>query len=147
MRARRGTALLVVVAALVLASVPALARVPAHSAPKAVVASKATIVARVVALSGRQLYLKRGGRLVALKRGGSIALHALIVLGPRTKATLSLAVPAGIDPTADIMDVASFSRLPVPNASRIGKQFGVIAGSVGSDHTLHLEPQLIELAP
>jgi hypothetical protein len=147
MGARCATVSLVVLAALVVGSVPALARVPAHSAPKAVVASKATIVARVVALSGRQLYLKRGGRLVALRRGGEVALHALIVLGPGTKATLSLAVPAGVDPTADIMDVARFSRLPVPSASRIIKQFGVIAGGVGSDHTLRLEPQLIELAP
>lgn len=135
--------------ALAISDVPALSGAPARSAPNAVAARQPAIVARVIRLSGRRLYAKRRGRLVRLGRGDRVALRELVVLGPATKATFRMRIPrgAGITPATDVMDMARFSRRSPPKASRIDKQYGVIAFGVKTHHTVRLQPRLIEFAP
>ena len=99
-------------------------------------------VARVVRISGRNLYVIRGNRLVRLRRGARIALRELIALGPNTRAELRLTVPRGTKPTSARALFSGFlyTGAKPPKAAEFEKGFTVLAGYASLHPRLELTP-------
>jgi len=98
-------------------------------------------VGRVVAVSGRNTYVKRfaTGRLVILRKGTILYLHDIIAAGPETKATLELALPGGLPAgTVDLLDFYKQLSSSAPTASGVVREFFVAPGALPKSHTLLL---------
>ena len=96
------------------------------------------VVARVTGLSGRRFYVKSHQRLIRLQVGARIFQHEFLVLGPATRARLTLKLDrrSPISNTANVLYIARFHTAAAPPVSTITPDWGLIGFGAKLRHHL-----------